>query len=235
MIYKHKILELPLYLGMSALYMIPKFIISPFLYVAKVIGLRSSLPTRIDSSINRIVLPLTESSDSVERLDVKPKLQQGDRLPSVQLKFSDGKTVLLNQYTKTPLLVIFVRGSWCSYSRLHLADLMSYKDQFDKARINLLAITAYQDQEWWRSNGIDIPMCIDSEGGIFKTFGVHIDSWIEYAWGRNLPHESVFLFDQHGILVFSDVRKVNSILPGQRFLGSNILLGNVNKYLSNVC
>ncbi len=228
MIYKHKILELPLYLGMSALYIIPKLIISPFLYVAKVLGLRSSLPTRIDSSINRVVLPLTESSDSVERLDVKPKLKKGDRLPSVQLKFSNGKTDLLNEYTKKPLLVIFVRGSWCSYSRLHLADLMSHKDQFENAGIKLLAITGYQDQEWWRSNGIDIPMCVDPEGDIFKTFGVQIDSWMEYAWGRILPHESVFLFDENGILTFSDVRKVNSILPGQRFLGSTALLGNVN-------
>ena len=231
MIYKHKILELPLYLGMSAIYIILKYIISPFLYVSKVLGLRSSFPTRLDSSINRNILPLTESSDSVERLDVKPTLQKGDKLPSVQLKFSDGKTVLLNEYTKTPLLVIFIRGSWCSYSRLHLADLMSHKDKFKKAGIKLLAITGYFDQESWFSYGIDIPMCVDSEGNIFKTFGIHIDSWIEYAWGRNLPHESVFLFDQNGILVFSDVRKVNGMLPGQRFLGSVTLLEKANKLI----
>ena len=74
-------------------------------------------------------------------------------------------------------------------------------------------------------------MCVDSEGNIFKTFGIHIDSWIEYAWGRNLPHESVFLFDQNGILVFSDVRKVNGMLPGQRFLGSVTLLEKANKLI----
>lgn len=231
MIYKHKIFELPLYLGLSAVYIIPKFLISPFLYVLKILGLRSSFPTKLDSTINKIVLPLTESPDRVERLDVKPKLQKGNKLPSVQLTFSDRKTGLLDEYTKTPLLVIFVRGSWCSYSRLHLADVMSNKDKFESAGIKLLAITGYKDQEWWCSKGIDIPMCVDSDGDVFKAFGVQIDSWIEYAWGRNLPHESVFLFDNNGILVFNDVRKVNSILPGQRFLGSNTLLENANKLI----
>jgi peroxiredoxin len=108
---------------------------------------------------------------------------------------------------------------------------MANKDKFESAGIKLLAITGYEDQEWWFSHGIDIPMCIDLEGDVFKAFGVQIDSWIEYAWGRNLPHESVFLFDKNGILVFSDVRKVNSILPGQRFLGSHTLLENAQKLI----
>lgn len=231
MIYKHRIFELPLYLGLSAIYIIPKFIISPFLYLSKVLGLRSSFLTKFDATINKMFLPLTENPDRVKRLDVIPKLEKGDALPPVQIKFPDGKTGLLNEYTKTPLLVIFVRGSWCSYSRLHLADIMSNKAKFESLDIKLLAITGYKDQEWWCSYGIDIPMCVDSEGDVFKEFGVQIDSWIEYAWGRNLPHESVFLFDNNGILLFNDVRKVNSILPGQRFLGSHTLLENAHKLI----
>ncbi len=151
--------------------------------MSKVLGLRSSFPTKLDATINKIVLPLTESPDSMERLDVKPKLQKGDTLPSVKLKFSDGKTGFLNEYANKPLLVIFVRGSWCSYSRLHLADVMSNKDKFESAGVKLLAITGYKDQEWWCSHGIDIPMCVDSEGDVFKEFGVQIVSWIEsFQW-----------------------------------------------------
>lgn len=231
MIYKHKIFKLPFYLILSALYIIPKFLMSPFLYLAKVLGLKAPFLTKLDATVNKTVLPLTEVPDSNERLDVQPKIQKGNSLPSVPLKFSNGKTVLLNDYTKTPLLVIFVRGSWCSYSRLHLADIMSNKDKIESLGIKLLAITAYKDQEWWYSHGIDIPMYVDSESDVFKAFGVHIDSWIEYAWGRNLPHESVFLFDKNGVLVFRDVRKVNSILPGQRFLGSHTILENANKLI----
>lgn len=214
------------------MYIIPKFLMSPFLYLAKILGLKAPFLTKFDATVNKTFLPLTEVPDSNERLDVQPKLQKGDSLPSVPLMFSDIKTVLLKDYTQTPLLVIFVRGSWCSYSRLHLADIMSNKDKFESLGIRLLAITAYKDQEWWQSHGIDIPMYVDSEGDVFKAFGVHLDSWIEYAWGRNLPHESVFLFDKNGVLVFSDVRKVNSIFPGQRFLGSHTLLKNANKLIS---
>ncbi|MEQ8220306.1 MAG: redoxin domain-containing protein [Arenibacter sp.] len=232
MIYKHKIFELPLYLILSALYIIPKFLMSPFLYLAKTLGLKAPFLTKLDATVNKTVLPLTEVPDSNERLDVQPKLQKGDSLPSVPLIFSDVKTVLLKDYAQSPLLVIFVRGSWCSYSRLHLADIMSNKDKFESLGIKLLAITAYKDQEWWYSHGIDIPAYVDSESDVFKAFGMHIDSWIEYAWGRNLPHESVFLFDKNGVLVFSDVRKVNSILPGQRFLGSHALLEYAHKLIS---
>jgi len=231
MIYKHKTFQLPLHLGLSTVYIIIKFLVSPFLYLSKVLGLRSSFPTKLDAAINKMVLPLTERPDRVERLDIEPKMQKGDSLPAVQLKFSDGKTGLLNAYANSPLLIIFVRGSWCSYSRLHLADIMSNTSKFENLGVKLLAITGYKDQEWWCSHGIDIPMCVDSEGVVFKAFGVQIDSWIERAWGRNLPHESVFLFDTNGILVFSDVRKVNSILPGQCFLGSETLLENTHKLI----
>jgi peroxiredoxin len=229
MINKHKIFELPLYLAMSGIYIVLKFVISPFLYLAKVSGLRSSFPTQMDATINKSVLPLTEKPDKVERLDVESKLKPGDQLPSVSMKFPDGKMRSLKDYSKGSLLIIFVRGSWCSYSRLHLADVMLNKQNFENAGIKILAITGYQDQDWWSSNGIEIPMCVDLNGELFETFGVKINNWIEYAWGRNLPHESAFLFDKNGLLVFRDVRKVSSIFPGQRFLGSATLLKNIDK------
>ncbi len=228
MITKHQTFELPLYIAMSSVYIILKYIISPFLYTLRKLGLSSSLPRQLDASINRVILPLTESSDNVEKLDVQPKLKKGDKLPLVQLKDPDGKNGLLSDYTTSPLLIIFVRGSWCSYSRLHLTDLMLHKEEFENAGIKLLAITGYKDQEWWRSKEIDIPMRVDQKGDIFKTFGVQMDSWVDYAWGRILPHESVFLFDRERNLKFFDVRKVIGFLPGQQFLGSNALLGNVN-------
>lgn len=224
MIYKHKVFELPIYLGLSALYIIPKFVISPFLYLFRKLGFQSSIPKKLDATINKMFLPLTEKPDSNEQMDIQSKIQIGDTLPPIELKFLDGSTKRLNNYSQKSLLMIFVRGSWCSYSRLHMADIMSNIDKFHNAGIALLAITAYKDQEWWNSNGINIPFCIDEAGEVFEAFGIQIDSWVEYAWSRTLPHESVFLFNDNGELVFNDVRKVSGILPGQRFLGSSTLL-----------
>lgn len=193
--------------------------------------MNSSISNNIDLKINRAILPLTEKPDGKLRMEVNTSLNNGDQLPSIQLMFPDGSFGALNTYTKTPLLLVFVRGSWCSYSRLHLSDLMSKKDTFEKAGIKLLAITSYKDQDWWLSKGIYIPMCIDAKGEVFKRFGIQIKSWVEFAWGRILPHESAFLFNHNGILVSSDVRRVSGFVPGQRFLGSERWLEIANKYL----
>ena len=197
--------------------------------MAKIIGLRSSFPTTFDAFINKRALPLTEALDKNIRIDVKPSIKLGDPIPSLPITLTNGKVYPLNKYTHCSLLIIFIRGSWCSYSRLHLAELVSNKEKFDNAGIKMLGITGYKDHEWWHSKEINIPLCVDLEGDIFKAFGIKIDNWIEYAWGRNLPHESVFLFNKQGHLIVNDVRKISSILPGQRFLGSETLLKTFNK------
>ena len=108
---------------------------------------------------------------------------------------------------------------------------MAGKNEFEKMNIKLLAVTSNNDQDWWQSKGIDIPMAIDSDGSIFSCFGIKSESWIDFAWWRIIPHESVFLFNHTGKLVASDVRKVNGIVTGQRFLGSDKWLEIARKHL----
>ncbi len=230
MLYKHHKLQLPLYMGMSGIYIILKYTLSPLLYLLKRIGFNSPILRKFDAAVNRAVLPLTERPDNLVRLDVTSKIKKGGPLPPIYIKSQNGSAVLLNEI-QTPLMLIFIRGSWCSYSRLHLSDVMSKKEQFDAAGINILVITSYRDEAWWVSKGINIPMYVDSDGEVFKAFGIEASSWIEYAWSRKLPHESAFLFDSHGILIASDIRKVNSIQPGQRFLGSEKWLEIASKNL----
>lgn len=227
----HHKLQLPLFFGLSGVYIFLKYTISPLLYLMRLLGLKSSLSNKIDFKINRTILPLTEKPDENVRMEINTSFNKGEKLPNVQIMFPDESFGALNTYTKSPLLLVFVRGSWCSYSRLHLSDLMSNKDKFEKAGIKLLAISSYKDQDWWLSKGIDIPMCIDAKGEVFNRFGIQVNSWIEFAWARILPHESVFLFNHNGILVSSDVRKVSGFVPGQRFLSSEKWLGIANKYL----
>ncbi len=231
MIYKHPRLHLPFFMGLGGAYIILKYTVSPFLYLLRRLGFNSSLPSKIDATINRSILPLTENADKKGRMDVMAEIQEGDLLPSIPIIYPDGSFGNLDKYTNTPLLLVFVRGSWCSYSRLHLSDLVSKKEDFAKAGIKILAITSYRDQAWWLSKGIDIPMGIDSKGEVFNRFGIQNTSWMELVWGRVLPHESAFLFDDKGVLVSSDVRKVNGFVPGQRFLGSEKWLEIAHKNL----
>lgn len=230
MIYKHNKLQLIFFIGLSGIYIILKYTISPLFYFLRLTGLSSPILNRIDSKINKAVLPLTENPDEKEKLEVQINLQLGDPLPAIQIMVSDGTIELLNKYTNKALLIVFVRGSWCSYSRLHLSNIMARKSEFEKTGIKLLAITSNNDQDWWQSKGIDIPMVIDSDGSIFNCFGIKSESWIDFAWWRILPHESAFLFNHNGSLVASDVRKVNGIIPGQKFLGSNKWLEIAHKH-----
>ncbi|WP_242117369.1 redoxin domain-containing protein [Aestuariivivens sediminicola] len=231
MLRKHPIIQLPIFITASAVYIILKYITSPFIYVFKRMGFTFKNLSIWDASINRAILPLTERADMTEKLDVKTRLRKGDRLPSLRIHFSDESSGDLQDFKGAPLLMVFVRGSWCSYSRLHLSDLLSRQEDFEKAGIRLLAITSYEDQDWWHSHGINIPMCIDKEGEIFDRFGLRVETWMEFAWGRTVPHESAFLFDSKGVLVARDVRKVSSILPGQKFLGSARWLEIAHKYV----
>jgi peroxiredoxin len=214
----------------SGIYVVIKYLLSPFLYVARLAGYKSDVPKRIDAGINRIILPLTENIDEIQKNEVQSNLHVGEYLPALPVTLSDGSKFFLDQFTKTPLLLIFIRGSWCSYSRLHLAEINSYKDDFERAGVKLLAITSYQDQDWWRSKGINIPMIIDKDGSIFKRFGLLVNSWYEFTWGRLLPHEGVFLFGSDGKLLESDVRKINNLLPGQCFLSAKKWLEIIDKH-----
>ncbi len=224
MIYKHSTLQLPAFISLSACYIIFKFSLSPFLWVLRKAGLKSDIPKQVDSIINRSILPLTESSAKLRKAEERPGLDYGDKLPSTQISFSDGTNKLLDTISKHALLLIFIRGSWCSYSRLHLSDIFSKADHFKRKDIELVVITSYADQEWWNKNEIVGPMILDEGGKIFNQFGIRVKSWIEFAWGRIIPHESAFLFSNKGELIEFDVRKVNSLIPGQKFLGADAWL-----------
>lgn len=231
MIRKHHKLQLPFFIGVSGIYIILKYTVSPLFYFLRLIGLSSPILKSIDSKMNKAFLPLTESADEKEKLEVQINLQLGDPLPAIEVMLPNGSLEWLHNYTNTALLIVFVRGSWCSYSRLHLSNIMARKNEFEKIGVKLLAITSYRDQDWWQSKGIDIPMVIDSNGSIFNCFGIKSDGWIDFAWWRVLPHESAFLFNHNGRLVAFDVRKVNSIIPGQKFLSSDKWLEIAHKYL----
>ena len=155
---------------MSGIYIILKYTLSPLHYLLKRIGFNSPILRKFDAAVNRAVLPLTERPDNLVRLDVTSKIKKGGPLPPIYIKSQNGSAVLLNEI-QTPLMLIFIRGSWCSYSRLHLSDVMSKKEQYDVAGINILVITSYRDEAWWVSKGINIPMYVDSDGEVFKAFG----------------------------------------------------------------
>ncbi len=233
MLKRHTKVQLPPYLIMSGLYIIGKYAITPFLFMFRKMGMEPNIARKLDASCNRAVLPLTESSDSKTRVDVVPKITIGEKMPKVRVKYPEGTFGRLDEVAQAPMLLILIRGSWCSYSRLHLLDLMNHKEEFMQLGVQLMAVSSYDDSQKWESMGVDVPMCVDVTGDVFDAFGIKIKSWTEFAWGRILPHESAFLFGDNKKLLAFDVRKVSGIQPGQKFLGSGAWLNIINFKLTN--
>jgi peroxiredoxin len=224
MIYRHRKVQLFTFIIISGLYITIKYLISPFLFALRKAGLKSKLPGSVDARINRLVLPLTEVPHKLLKREVHVNFNPGDFPDVISILSSSLKSDFIQKITGIPLMIIFIRGSWCPYSRLHLSDLSSIRNLIEATGVRMLVVSSYNDFEWWNSREIDFPMVVDSEGRIFKKFGLLVNSWYEFTWGRIIPHESVFLFSDNGKLIESDVRNVSNLLPGQKFLSSKVWL-----------
>ena len=195
-----------------------KWCASPVFYLARRAGWKGEWPRRLDAAINRAVMPMTEGPDDRARCDVTPALRQGDSIPDVPVRLADGTSRSIRSFSDGPLLLVAMRGSWCPYSRLHLADLQAALPRLEAANVRVLAVSSYADADLWRSWGVRIPIACDPDGALFRALGVRVEDWMNTAWGRVLPHESVFLFDAAGRLIAADVRRVSSYHTRQTFL-----------------
>jgi peroxiredoxin len=206
--------------SLSAGYLTFKWLMAPWLWLARRFGWNGTWPRRLDAAVNRVALPLTESADQQPRSDVQPSVGLGASLPDLPLRFDDGSTRSLLTLRGQPLLLALIRGSWCSYSRLHVADLAAAAPELEACGIRMLAVSSYDDIAWWRRHGVGIPMATDPEGRLFGALGLRTQAWLDQAWGRITPHESVLLFDAAGRLVAMDVRQVSGYRRGQTFLSA---------------
>jgi peroxiredoxin len=211
-------------------YVAAKWCLSPVFYLARRSGWTGRWPRRLDAAINRVVLPLTERADNARRCDVTPTLRPGDPIPDLSVRFADGAPCSIRSLCDRPLLLVLIRGSWCVYSRLHLADLNAMLTRFEAANIRVVAVSSYPEANEWQALGVRIPVAVDPDGALFSAFGVRLDQWMETAWGRVLPHESAFLFDAAGRLIAADVRRVSGYHTGQTFLSGDEWLRIVNSH-----
>lgn len=202
-------------------YVVVKWCLGPVLYLARQAGWHGTWTKDLDAAINRAVLPLTERADHQLRCDVTPTLRPGDPLPDIPVSLADGPLRSIRSYLDRPMLLVLVRGSWCVYSRLHLADLNGLLPQFEAANVRILGVSSYADKTEWQRLGVRIPVAVDADGALFRALGVQVEQWMETAWGRVLPHESAFLFDASGRLIAADVRRVSSYHTGQTFLSGD--------------
>jgi peroxiredoxin len=200
-----------------------KHLLAPVLYLPFRLGVPTCWAYRIDAYVKRTILPLTELPDERILHDVMPRIQRGDFAPRTKIRHRGEALTLYEVAEGRPLLLILFRGSWCSYSRLHLADVMQYAEQFRQCGIEILAVSSRRDERWWKSQGVDVPLAADRDGLLFEALGVKAPpSFTQQVWGTLVPHESMFLFDSDRRLIASDVRMVSNVHMKQRFSSAKI-------------
>jgi peroxiredoxin len=217
---RHSPAQVAFHMVGSGGYIGAKWCLSPVFYVARQAGWKGQWPRRLDAKINRTVMPMTESPDDRARCDVTPTLRRGDPIPDVPVRLADGTSRSIRSFADRPLLLVPVRGSWCPYSRLHLADLTAALPRLEAANVRVLAVSSHPDADLWQAWGVRVPVVADPDGALFRALGVRVQHWMDTAWGRVLPYESAFLFDASGRLVAADVRRVSSYRMRQTFLSS---------------
>src|SRR5438552_11198720 len=126
----------------TTVYILAKWMASPFLLISRRAGWRGTWPRRLDAALNLACLPLTEAPDRHSRRDVTPSLAPGDLVPDIPVSLVGGETRSLRSFAGRPLLLALVRGNWCSYSRMHLTDLCGAAPRFAAAGVQLLAVSS---------------------------------------------------------------------------------------------
>jgi peroxiredoxin len=215
----------PLQVGLgtviTAVWIILKYLLVPVLYIPYKLGIPTCWAYRLDAYVRRTVLPLTESPDENLRQDVSPRISTGEVIPDIAVK-QRGESVSVRDVAKGHALLLIVhRGSWCSYSRLHLADLAEKYNEFKNSGVEMLAVSAQRDERWWRSKGVHLPLAGDRQGVLFEALGIKCPQSLQQrVWGTLVPLESVFLFDSSRKLMACDIRNVSNTKMKQQFLSA---------------
>lgn len=155
-------------------------------------------------------------------------LQKGDALPDVTLRNENNEPVQLRKLVaEQPTVLIFYRGGWCPFCNRHLSALVEIQDELKAAGFQMLAISMDQPaklKETPRHDSLGYALLSDSDATAADAFGIvftvpeelvakykndyQID--LEAAAGRThhkLPHPSVFVVGQGGIVQFAYVNE----------------------------
>lgn len=127
----------------------------------------------------------------------------GSRAPEVQLALAaeDRQWKLSDWTPKGPVVLEFVRGTWCHSCRKRLPDLLKLERELWQLGANLACIAAekrdgiWKPEEYLRSHRINVPFLLDEDRQVIKAYGLYhrvgIDAW-------NIAHPATIVIDPSG-------------------------------------
>ena len=127
----------------------------------------------------------------------------GSRAPDFRLGAANSSRVhTLSDWTvKGPLVLEFLRGTWCHNCRKRLPELEKFQTVLWQAGASLVCIAAekrdgiWKPEEFLRENRISFPFLLDEDRAVIKAYGlfhrVGLDAW-------NIAHPATLVIDGEG-------------------------------------
>jgi peroxiredoxin len=151
-------------------------------------------------------------------------LRAGDGMPMFVLPDIDGKEVGARELIGAgPLVVVFLRGVWCSYSNCSAKAIEDLRGEIEKRSATVVGVslqTAQHGRKMRRQNDLGFPLLVDSGGAITAQFGVrwNVPNYLRESYERigvdlaryqgegwRLPISSMFVAGCDGAIAFAEV------------------------------
>lgn len=117
----------------------------------------------------------------------------GDKIDNYEMKLSSGRVVFTDDLLKSgPLLLIFIRGTWCPFCRMHLKRVRDWMRKLEKSKKGTVVIISSEEPEvirdWLAKNPMSTMFAGDPTMKMAKDFGVYLDP-------REFSQAATFLID----------------------------------------
>lgn len=129
----------------------------------------------------------------------------GQKAPPIDLKTPCGKPFKLDGPREKPLLVIFIRGTWCPNCRKQMESLQAAKDRFQQEGLDVWVIAAQKPgfpadpKQYLDENPVFFPLLLDQDREVTRRYGVyHLFGLDAY----NIARPAAFLVAPDGHIEF---------------------------------
>lgn len=129
------------------------------------------------------------------------KLQTGHAVPDFYLPAINGEMVhLWDCLVEGPVLIEFMRGTWCPNARKRLRELAEARERFRALWTRILVLVCedpFTVQRFFERQPSPLTVLMDTDRTAARDYGVHVRLGLE---GWNIARPSSFLVDRAGYL-----------------------------------
>ncbi len=136
-------------------------------------------------------------------------LEPGSVAPDFNFILTTGVNIYLSQLCeRSPVLINFIKGTWCPFCTAHLANLRKWQQSISRRNVTMLALSNEDVQvlrTWSQENRIDYLFGQVVDKAIFKKYGIDIEN-------QEFPAPATFLVEKNMKVRLSYMGKRNDQL-----------------------